>query len=67
MEKNCECYLSEMHMNAEIEYDIFSITLQLTTFRHRGKPKTILKLNWSVRLNCKLFIKKLLQKVVFSW
>jgi hypothetical protein len=46
-------------MIAKIDLDIFLITLQLTTLRYRGKPKTFLKLVSNVvRLNCKLFIEK---------
>jgi hypothetical protein len=42
VENHRECHYSEIHINAKIDFDIFLITLQLTTFRHREKPKTIL-------------------------
>jgi hypothetical protein len=44
MEKYLECHYSQIHMNPKMEYDIFSIFLQLVTFGHCGKSKTILKL-----------------------
>jgi hypothetical protein len=44
VEKYCECHYNELHMNVKIEFDIFLIILQFTSLRHRGKPKTILKL-----------------------
>jgi hypothetical protein len=31
-------------MNAKIDFDIFLITLQLTTFKNRGKPRIIIRL-----------------------
>jgi hypothetical protein len=53
---------SEIHRNAKMEFDVFLIIFQFTTFKHHEKPKTILKLSAlpSIRLNCKLLIKKLL-------